>query len=56
MKTYVVRAVLTQALEIDVKAANEQQAKKKADKTDINDWATVEDLGFEIESIEENEK
>lgn len=55
MKTFVVRAVLTQALELDVEAKNEQEAKKKADRTDINDWMTVEDLGFEIESIEEEE-
>jgi len=56
MKTFVVRAVLTQALELDVKAKDEQEAKKKANKTDINDWITVEDLGFEIESIQGEEQ
>ena len=53
MKTFVVRAILTQALELDVNANSEEEAKKKANKTDLNDWITVEDLGFEIESIEE---
>lgn len=53
MKTFVVRAVITQALELDVEAKDEKEAKKKADRTDLNDWITVEDLSFEIESIEE---
>lgn len=56
MKTFVVRAVITQALELDVEAKDEKEAKKKADKTDLNDWITVEDLGFEIESIEEEKQ
>jgi hypothetical protein len=55
MKSYVVKAVLTQALELEVKAENVNQARRKADKTDINDWETVEDLGFEIEFIGEIE-
>jgi len=54
MKNYVVKAVLTQALELDVSAKNEQEARKKADRTSLNDWITVEDLSFQVESIEEN--
>ena len=53
MKTFVVRAILTQALELEVEAKDEKQAKKLADRTDLNDWTTVEDLGFEIELVEE---
>jgi len=53
MNTYVVRAVLTQALELDVRAKSEQEARKKADRTSLNDWITVEDLSFEVGSIEE---
>lgn len=53
MKSYTVRAILTQALEIDVRANSEEEARKKADRIDINDWCTVEDLDFDIETIEE---
>lgn len=53
MNTYVVRAVLTQALELDIRAKSEQEARKKADRTSLNDWITVEDLSFEVQSIEE---
>lgn len=53
MKSYTVRAILTQAVEIDVRARNEEEARKKADRVDLNDWDTVEDLGFDIETIEE---
>lgn len=53
MKSYLVRAVLEQLLELEVEAKSEKEAKKKADRTDINDWITVEDLGFEITHMEE---
>lgn len=53
MKTFMVKAILTQALELEVRAKDRQEAMRKADRTDINDWLTVEDLGFEIESVEQ---
>lgn len=51
-KTYTITAILTQALELDVEAKDEKEARKKADRTDLNDWITVEDLGFEITNME----
>lgn len=54
MKTYIVRATLTQILELEVKAKDKEGARKKADRTDVNDWETVEDLSFEIDLIEES--
>jgi hypothetical protein len=52
-KSYVVRAIVTQALELEVEAKSEKEAKKKADQTDLNDWIVVEDIDFEITNIEE---
>jgi len=54
MATYLIRAELTQALELEVKAKSEQEARKKADRTSLNDWLTVEDLSFEVKSVEES--
>lgn len=54
MTTYLIKAELTQALELEVKAKSEQEARKKADRTSLNDWLTVEDLSFEVKSVEES--
>lgn len=53
MKTWLISATLTQALEIEVEAKSEKEARKKADRSDLNEWGIVEDLGFEITNIEE---
>jgi hypothetical protein len=53
MKTYVIRASVTTGIEVEVKATNEAEALKKANRISINDWVSVEDEGFEIQSIEE---
>jgi len=53
MKTYVIRASVTTGIEVEVEATNEAEALKKANKTSINDWVSVEDEGFEIQSIKE---
>ena len=53
MKTYVIKASVTTGIEVEVEATNETEALKKANKTSINDWVSVEDEGFEIQSIKE---
>jgi len=53
MKTYVIRASVTTGIEVEVKATNKAEALKKANRISINDWVSVEDEGFEIQSIEE---
>jgi len=53
MKTYVIKASVTTGIEVEVEATNEAEALKKANKTSINDWVSVEDEGFEIQSIKE---
>jgi len=53
MKTYVIRASVTTSIEVEVEATNEAEALKKANRISINDWVSVEDEGFEIQSIEE---
>jgi hypothetical protein len=53
MKTYVIRASVTTGIEVEVEATNEAEALKKANRISINDWVSVEDEGFEIQSIEE---
>jgi hypothetical protein len=53
MKTYAIKASVTTGIEVVVEATNEAEALKKANKTSINDWVSVEDEGFEIQSIKE---
>ena len=53
MNTYVIKASVTTGIEVVVEATNEAEALKKANKTSINDWVSVEDEGFEIQSIKE---
>jgi hypothetical protein len=53
MKTYVIRASVTTGIEVEVEATNEAEALKKANRISINDWVSVEDEGFEIQSIKE---
>lgn len=55
-KSYVVKAILTQSLELEVDAKSEKEAIKKANKTDLNEWITVEDLGFEITNVENDDE
>ena len=53
MKTYVIRASVTTGIEVEVEATNETKALKKADRISVNDWVSVEDESFEIQSIKE---
>ena len=53
MKTYVIRASVTTGIEVEVEATNEAKALKKADRISVNDWVSVEDESFEIQSIKE---
>ena len=53
IKTYVIKASVTTGIEVEVEATNEAEALKKADRISINDWVSVEDEGFEIQSIKE---
>ena len=53
MKTYVIRASVTTGIEVEVEATNEAEALKKADRISINNWVSVEDESFEIQSIKE---
>ena len=54
MKKFSIRAEVTTIYEIDVEAKNEKEAESISNGIDLNDWSAVEDVNFEILSVEEN--
>jgi len=55
MKTFEIRAEVTTIYEIDIEAKNEKEAESIANGIDLNDWSAVEDVNFEILSVDEVE-
>jgi hypothetical protein len=55
MKKYTITAEVTTQYEIDVDAENEAEAQSISNGIDLNDWVAVEDVNFEILSVEEVE-
>ena len=55
MKKYTITAEVTTLYEIDVDADNDAEAESISNGIDINDWVAVEDVNFEILSVEEVE-
>ena len=55
MKKFSITAEVITQYEIDVDATSEKEAEKIANGIDINDWVAVEDVNFEILSVEEVE-
>ena len=55
MKNYKVFAEVTTTYEIDIEAKNEKEAKSISNGIDLNDWSAVEDVNFEILSVDEVE-
>ena len=53
MKKFSITAEVTTVYEIDVEAKNEKEAISIANRIDLNDWSAVEDVNFEILSVEE---
>ena len=53
MKTFTITAEVTTLYEIDIKAKNEKEAQSISNGIDLNDWSAIEDLNFEILSVEE---
>ena len=55
MKKFSIRAEVTTIYEIDIEAKNEKEAKSISNGIDLNDWSAVEDVNFEILSVDEVE-
>ena len=55
MKKFSITAEVTTLYEIDVDADNEAEAQSISNGIDLNDWVAVEDVNFEILSVEEVE-
>jgi hypothetical protein len=55
MKKYTITAEVITKYEIDVDATSEEKAERIANGIDINDWVAVEDVNFEILSVDEVE-
>jgi hypothetical protein len=55
MKKFSITAEVTTLYEIDVDADNEAEAESISNGIDLNDWVAVEDVNFEILSVEEVE-
>jgi hypothetical protein len=55
MKKFSITAEVTTLYEIDVDAENEAEAESISNGIDLNDWVAVEDVNFEILSVEEVE-
>ena len=53
MKKFSITAEVTTLYEIDVDAENEAEAESISNGIDLNDWVAVEDVNFEILSVEE---
>ena len=55
MKKYKITAEVTTLYEIDVDANDEAEAEIISNGIDLNDWVAVEDVNFEILSVDEEE-
>jgi len=55
MKKFSVTAQVTTQYEIDVEANSEVEAQSISNRMSLNDWVAVEDVNFEILSVEEVE-
>ena len=55
MKKFSIRAEVTTIYEIDIEAKNEKEAESISNGIDLNDWSAVEDINFEILSVDEVE-
>jgi len=55
MKKFSITAEVTTIYEIDVEAKNEKEAESIANGINLNDWSAVEDVNFEILSVDEVE-
>ena len=55
MKKFSITAEVTTIYEIDVEAKNEKEAESISNGIDLNDWSAVEDVNFEILSVDEVE-
>ena len=55
MKKFSITAEVTTIYEIDVEAKNEKEAESISNGIDLNDWSAVEDINFEILSVDEVE-
>ena len=55
MKKYTITAEVTTLYEIDVEANREVEAQSISNRMSLNDWVAVEDVNFEILSVEEVE-
>jgi hypothetical protein len=56
MKKFSITAEVTTVYEIDIEAKNEKEAESIANGINLNDWSAVEDVNFEILSVEEAEE
>ena len=55
MKKFSIQAEVTTIYEIDVEAKNEKEAESISNGIDLNEWSAVEDVNFEILSVDEVE-
>jgi len=53
MKKYTITAEVITKYEIDIEAKNEAEAKSISNGIDLNNWTAVEDINFEILSVDE---
>jgi len=56
MKKYTITAEVITKYEIDIEAKNEAEAKSISNSTNLNNWTAVEDISFEILSVDEEEE
>ena len=56
MKKFSITAEVTTVYEIDIEAKNEKEAESISNGIDLNDWSAVEDVNFEILSVDEVEE
>lgn len=55
MSKYSITAEVLTQLEYEVEADTEDEAREKADRVEINNWTSVQDLNFEVTDIREIE-
>ena len=53
MKKYTITAEVITKYEVDIEAKNEAEAKSISNSTNLNNWTAVEDINFEILSVDE---
>ena len=56
MKKYTITAEVITKYEIDIEAKNKAEAKSISNGIDLNNWTAVEDISFEILSVDEGEE